>query len=364
MAPLSFTCSHLLAFGAICVCFTLYVSSLHTSMMCESDSEQNLRLPASLGEGVVAATALELPPNVTASSKTSNAIQSSTIIKTTQFWNNLSGCVEPIRVVISLQLKDKTAASEFQAAIKSMAMSASCPIQVFLIHESANATTIRSLVDQVLAPGIEFRYYSYDGNELRSRFAALGATTDHHSGIFGLAKYFLPQLLPDVHGSVLLVDIDMLFLADVCVLRHYLRDGQVFALPVFSETDWSNICSCIVVLHLDRARALDWENLPTKLNIRMPVRGDQQIFYGIRKHALARKLPWATKLPSDWDVEGCHKFQADKFVGVLHYNCQWSGKPKAETFNGRAFYFWHEYPLSNMRMLRQHWKDVQMCTTE
>eukprot|EP00730_Choanoeca_flexa_P010271 TRINITY_DN17327_c0_g1_i1.p1 TRINITY_DN17327_c0_g1~~TRINITY_DN17327_c0_g1_i1.p1 ORF type:complete len:368 (+),score=28.75 TRINITY_DN17327_c0_g1_i1:69-1172(+) len=270
-------------------------------------------------------------------------------------------CVEPIRIAITLQLQDEGADAEFKAAMASMALSASCPIVVHLIHEVDNTTAIKQLVSDVTSPGVQFHLYPHSDRELVDRFKALNVEQNHHSGTFGLAKYFLPELLPDVHGELLLVDIDMLFLADVCKLRRYLDETQIFATPVFGK-GYNNICSCIFVIHLDRARAIDWSHLPTKLSVKSPVPGDQYIFYAVRVHAEKNKLTWATELSNDWDVEGCHGFKTHNFTGVLHYNCFFNGrKPDRNSMNGLAFYYWHKFPLQNLRMAREHWVNVKIC---
>ncbi|GJP39139.1 hypothetical protein CLOM_g23534 [Closterium sp. NIES-68] len=197
-----------------------------------------------------------------------------------------------------------------------------------------------------------------------ARAAALHFPTSHHSGIPGMSKFFLPEILWQVPRAVFL-DVDMILATDIQELWGHLDamrgEREMLYWMGNNHPEGGSMrrlrdpyCSCQLVMDLERMRQANMSRLfQEALNGTKPTDlpdffdGDQFLFMHICKHNPHR----CRILPRLWNVSGCTK--PLHFLGlsargkeengncwhIVHFNCMGYGKARGEgrlcQMNGR-----------------------------
>ncbi len=270
--------------------------------------------------------------------------------------------------VITCGTQETDAVAEMQPLVKSLLMLSSRPIRLVFFTDSDGVRRIRKMFTDLGHANrllrVEIHHVT---NEAIEAFAASlnYDPNGHHSGRWGTAKLMVPWLLPKTK-RVLVLDTDMVLLEDPLHLWAHFDDGKEWAyqMPMYSRGHPANICSCIVLIDCERARAQKVyptlmagalrdspPNWITAQRIYRPAHGDQGLYWlMIRRYpALFRELP------RKWDVDKCHRFygvfkpNSTTKASLLHRNCGGSNTD-ANSLSDEAnpfFKFFMEY--------RWHW---------
>lgn len=242
--------------------------------------------------------------------------------------------------VITCGTQETDAVSEMQPLVKSILMLSSRPIRLIFFTDAEGVTRISKLFSDLGHANrllrVEIHHVT---NEAIEKFAASLKYDPygHHSGRWGTAKLMVPWLLPNTK-RVLVLDTDMILLEDPLHLWAHFDDGKewTYQMPMHSRGHPANICSCIVLINCERARAqkvypnimaqaLKYSppNWITSNKIYRPAHGDQGLYW-----LMIRKYPkMFRELPRKWDVDKCHRFygvfkvNATAKASLLHRNC-------------------------------------------
>jgi len=221
------------------------------------------------------------------------------------------------------------------------------------------------------------------------------------TGRWAIAKLMVPWLLPQ-YDRVVVVDTDMIFMDDPLELwkEHSHDDGRwVYRMPLNARHSNNDICSCIVLFNLKRARKLrvyptlfraalsntytyrdksgkknpeaSWYSRRTRLW--RPSHGDQGMYWIL----MASYPNLFSALPQKWNREKCHNYSwifnrdSKVDVGIFHRNC---GGVDSRKFNDDAnhqfdfflHYKWHwlkAKPDQGFKILVFHSHPPEMPTT-
>jgi hypothetical protein len=165
----------------------------------------------------------------------------------------------------------------------------------------------------------------------------------HHSGEWGIAKIYLPHILPSV-GRTIFVDTDMIFLTDPLLLwkKFSSFDSNTIIMWHKPSGDTTNhICSCIMLWDFERSRQSMWEIEIAPTAFKKYLKpfpdgtynaggggGDQDFIWAIAK----LRPDMFQYFGLDWNIQNCYEFfgvhptslQRDNsklFPGAIHFNC-------------------------------------------
>jgi len=174
--------------------------------------------------------------------------------------------LEPI--VFALLMYSEDSAKEGAILLKSAIMYTSRPLHFHIICDEgaiAYLETRLSLLTHPVHP-ITVRFYRITFQSMVDRITREGSlNTGHAAGTPGLMKLFIHELLPDTVEKAIYVDTDAFFLTDPALLwDEFSRWGPNIAIsipyhPNLVKNEWwnaSEICSCIMLLHVQKLRDL------------------------------------------------------------------------------------------------------------
>ena len=163
-----------------------------------------------------------------------------------------------------------------------------------------------------------------------------GTRNTHHNGYPGLAKFFIPLIMPQQVERTILLDTDIVVGEDISLLWKgfdSFASDTVIAFPPLNKRYFDRFCSCVGLLDLKRMRELGgWNHVDLSSgsifgNERVPATlptGDQTLY----------TLAWLTKnelfqnLSTSWNIMPyeVHAILSEKpFFGILHYNVEVTG---------------------------------------
>jgi len=177
--------------------------------------------------------------------------------------------VEPSHpITFSLIMFSEDSAAEGAVLIKSILMYTSVPIEFHIICDEAARKYLEKRLHLVEHPvhDILVRFYPIPFLDMQERIRREGGiTTDHSAGVPGLMKLFIHEILPDTVKRSIFVDTDAFFITDPLLLWKQFdlhKEETAIAMPTHPEQsapEWHNaskICSCVILLNLDRLRNL------------------------------------------------------------------------------------------------------------
>ncbi|KAI0822673.1 hypothetical protein BC628DRAFT_1326697 [Trametes gibbosa] len=162
----------------------------------------------------------------------------------------------------------ENSAAEGAVLIKSIILYSSSPLEFHIICDQSAQEYLEKRISLLTHPQhhILVRFYRIPHQNMVARIDREGAiNTDHAAGVPGLMKLFIHEILPTTVRRAIFVDTDAFFISDPTQLWahfHALRPETAISMPSHpdqSEPQWHNanrICSCIMLLDLDRLRAL------------------------------------------------------------------------------------------------------------
>lgn len=248
--------------------------------------------------------------------------------------------------------------AEYARLLKSLLLCASCHIEMHTVTDSASAKFIQLWADRVFAArGFTLTLHVMDRQAVETYLEQRRLRTTHSSGWVGLSKFFFPDILADLHGEILFVDTDMVFGADPCLWRS-LPPLSPFGMVIRNGAD-DHICSCLLQLHLDRMREMNWTSTFLDSlefwNHRLWL-ADQSLFH-LAYQALKHRV---VDFPRSWELSKCHNYEQyfvpqqerQVFMGIYHGNCQGGSDREALPAEWGHLHFFHQYPTCNVRFLR------------
>ncbi|CAL1703866.1 unnamed protein product [Somion occarium] len=171
-------------------------------------------------------------------------------------------------VIFSLIMFSFDSASEGAILMKSILMYSSQPVEFHILCDEEAKTYLERRLLLVKRPrqNVVVKFYDMPLSSIRARIGREGAiASDHSAGLPGLLKLFIHEVLPETVKKSIFVDTDAFFISDPVLLwRRFdtLPPQIAVSLPTHgdqNEPEWnfaSNICSCVMLLNLERLREL------------------------------------------------------------------------------------------------------------
>ncbi|KAF7964716.1 hypothetical protein HWV62_3677 [Athelia sp. TMB] len=229
-------------------------------------------------------------------------------------------------------------ASEGAILLKSILMYNSKPTHFHIICDEAAQQYLEARLSLITRPANDIRvhFYHLTQDKIAARLNREGSIgTSHSAGAYGLMKLFIHEILPPSVKRAIYVDTDAFFISDpshLWDLFHEMDPKIAISMPSHPEQNaavWnhaSNICSCIMLLDLQRLRDLRlMDSSVYRADPSGPVAlspatfvamygipgesghyedvhlGDQGYFYAIVKH----RPDIFAHLGFDWEVSSC-----------------------------------------------------------
>ncbi|KAJ8482166.1 hypothetical protein ONZ51_g5532 [Trametes cubensis] len=175
---------------------------------------------------------------------------------------------KPDPVTFSLIMFSEGSAAEGAVLIKSIILYSSSSLEFHIICDQSAQDYLERRLNLVTHPkhNVLVRFYRIPHDNMVARIHREGAiNTDHSAGVPGLMKLFIHEILPPTVKRAIFVDTDAFFISDPVELWDRFdasKPGTAIVMPYHpdqSEPDWHNanrICSCIMLLNLERLREL------------------------------------------------------------------------------------------------------------
>ncbi|TFY73426.1 hypothetical protein EWM64_g10586, partial [Hericium alpestre] len=153
-------------------------------------------------------------------------------------------------------------------AVASAIMYSSRPLEFHIVVDEGGQTYLEKRLSLLTKPvyNISVHFYRPSWQSMVDRIDREGnIMTTHLAGVPGLMKLFLHEILPNNVSKAIYVDTDAFFLTDPALLWDRfdrMDDTVAISMPTHSDQsapqwhDGNKICSCIMLLHLDRLRAM------------------------------------------------------------------------------------------------------------
>ncbi|KAJ7093079.1 hypothetical protein C8R44DRAFT_646136 [Mycena epipterygia] len=174
--------------------------------------------------------------------------------------------IEPVAFVLIAWSED--AASEAAQLIKSVLIYNTSPSEFHIICDDPAEKYLRARLALVNRPlhKITVRFYQPSYQSMMDRLEREGSIiSDHSAGVPGLMKLFLHEILPTSVKKVIFVDSDAMLVADPTLLWQTfdgLKPSTAIVMgshPDHDAEQWhhaSRICSCVMLLNLEKFREL------------------------------------------------------------------------------------------------------------
>ncbi|EIN06715.1 hypothetical protein PUNSTDRAFT_72884 [Punctularia strigosozonata HHB-11173 SS5] len=178
-------------------------------------------------------------------------------------------------VHFSLVMFSADSGTEGAMLIKSILMYTTRPTAFHIVCDEGAQSVLESRISLVRRPRYDIRVVFYrvarEAMEARIRREG-GIYTEHYSGIYGLMKLFIHEILPPTVKRSIFVDTDAIFISDPTLLWRRFdafdpwesadKPGTALSMPTHmdqSTPDWhdaSKICSCVMLMDLEKLRKL------------------------------------------------------------------------------------------------------------
>lgn len=181
--------------------------------------------------------------------------------------NTTLNTIEPPHpVTFSLIMFSEDSAAEGAVLIKSILMYSSVPLEFHVICDEAARSYLEKRLNLVHQPlhNVHIRFYQIPFHDMQARIHREGGiATDHSAGVPGLMKLFIHEILPDTVKRAIFVDTDAFFISDPLLLWQQFdshKEATAVSMPTHPEQsapewhDASKICSCVILLNLERLR--------------------------------------------------------------------------------------------------------------
>ncbi|PPQ90127.1 hypothetical protein CVT25_012296 [Psilocybe cyanescens] len=174
--------------------------------------------------------------------------------------------VEP--VIFTLIMWSEDSALEGAILIKSIILYNTKPSDIHIICDDEAEEVLRSRLTLIQNPPRHIRvwFYKPSWQSMLDRVKREGSiATDHSAGLPGLMKLFIHEIIPPTVKKGIYIDTDAIFITDPSLLWNVfdtLRPETAFVMgshPDQVAPEWndaSRICSCIMLLDLDKLRSL------------------------------------------------------------------------------------------------------------
>lgn len=171
-------------------------------------------------------------------------------------------------VTFSLIMFSEDSAAEGAVLIKSIMMHSSVPLEFHFICDEVARQYLEKRLNLVHRPlhDVLVRFYQIPFHDMQARIRREGGiATDHSAGVPGLMKLFIHEILPDTVKRAIFVDTDAFFISDPLLLWEQFnnhKEDTAVSMPTHPEQsapewhDASKICSCVILLNLERLRKL------------------------------------------------------------------------------------------------------------
>ncbi|XP_006896830.1 PREDICTED: glycosyltransferase-like protein LARGE2 [Elephantulus edwardii] len=231
------------------------------------------------------------------------------------------------------------------------------PLHLHLVTDTVARNILETLFNTWMVPALRVSFYDAD----RFQHQVSWIPNTHYSGIYGLLKLVLPDILPPDLTRVLVLDTDVTFASDIAELWAFFAhfsDKQVIGL-VENQSDWylgnlwknhkpwpalgRGFNTGVILLRLDRLRQIGWMQtwkVMTRrqlLTLSSTSLADQDIFNSIIKEdpGLVLLLPciWNVQLSDHTLAENCYSEASD--LKAIH----WNSPKKLRVKNKHAEFF-------------------------
>jgi hypothetical protein len=280
----------------------------------------------------------------------------------------------PTVVVVTATWRNDNIAIETRAYLYSLLRWEKGPLRlVFLTTKSEMREISYWFVGCNRKAPLAIEFVELNASFVRSAIASLGIVghtpLDHHSGVAGSAKVFLPELLPNLK-RVVLFDVDVILNRPVSELwaefEHF-GPKQLFAATRTGNRTWNRkmqrdtphaVCTCLLLLDLNQMRKVGWRaNHPwlvsqfekQMIDTEDPTKSDQSCYSRVNKN-----YPKLVRIaPQDWMLSKCQRYFGRRPTGVagmpkrlgrdkwaaLHFNCWHAADEASQAGRIRDYYY-------------------------
>ncbi|KAJ7498067.1 hypothetical protein B0H11DRAFT_1998532 [Mycena galericulata] len=204
------------------------------------------------------------PPTVTTTATVTTTLAPPTPIESV--YTEVAPRIEPVAFVLIAWSED--AGAEAALLIKSVLIYNTSPSEFHILCDDRAEQYIRARLALVKRPlhHLAVRFYQLSWQSMLDRIDREGSIiSDHSAGVPGLMKLFIHEILPPSVKKVIFVDTDTLLIADPTLLWKTfdtLKPSTAFVMGSHPDQDaeeWhyaSRICSCVMLLNLQKLREL------------------------------------------------------------------------------------------------------------
>ncbi|KAM6158844.1 xylosyl- and glucuronyltransferase LARGE2 [Rhynchocyon petersi] len=285
------------------------------------------------------------------------------------FWDHNRSACAPLRSLlpkcellhVAIVCAGYNSSRDVITLMKSLLFYRKNPLHLHLVTDTVARNILETLFHTWMVPALWVSFYNAE--EFQAGVSWIPNT--HYSGIYGLLKLVLPDILPSDLARVIVLDTDVTFASDIAELWAFFAhfsDKQVIGL-VENQSDWylgnlwknhkpwpalgRGFNTGVILLRLDRLRQVGWMQMwkvTTRrllLTLSSTSLADQDIFNSIIKECaeLVLLLPcvWNVQLSDHTLAEHCYSTASD--LKVIH----WNSPKKLRVKNKHAEFFRNLY---------------------
>ncbi|KAF9070328.1 hypothetical protein BDP27DRAFT_1172097, partial [Rhodocollybia butyracea] len=175
---------------------------------------------------------------------------------------------QPEPIVFSLIMWSRNSAVEGALLIKTILMYTTSPTEFHIICDPSARELLEHRFSLLTNPRhpIKVRFYQPSLQDMKDRISREGSIrSDHASGLPGLMKLFIHEILPSSVTKSIYIDTDAFFISDPTFLWNVFSQLKPTTAIVMSyhpdenSPMWnyaSRICSCVMLLNLEKLREL------------------------------------------------------------------------------------------------------------
>ena len=151
------------------------------------------------------------------------------------------------------------------------------PLRYFIVTSANEVDEMRAWFSTAChqrKSALEVSFIGWDPEHVRAGVKGFGLTNDtkgpleHHSGVYGSLKIFLADILPSSVTRVIYYDVDIVLnraISDLwTAFDQHVPEGTLFSATEFTAPardglkNHTSLCSCLLLLRLDRMRDVGW----------------------------------------------------------------------------------------------------------
>jgi hypothetical protein len=236
--------------------------------------------------------------------------------------------------------------SETIILIKSILLHCSTPVELNIVTEDESKQyLIEKVLSElkVLKKSLTVNFVILNLEWVKELARRTQIKIRHHSGEWGIAKLYLPHVLPSVRRTIF-IDTDMIFLTDPILLWNQFRTFSSNTILMWhkpSGPTTNHICSCIMLWDFEKSRQSKWESEIAPAAFKNFLKPFPDGTYNSQLGGGDQDFLWALDrfrpdmfgyFGLEWNIQNCRNFfgvnpkslqrdNSNLFPGAIHFNC-------------------------------------------